>query len=94
MPSHFVRDGASIITCPLTHVINLFLIQGVAPDDLKSAREVPLFKKSDKTKVCNYRPVSTLTIFSKVLFMNKSNHILIRRNFFINFSQVLEVDFY
>ena len=64
--SRFVRDGASIIACPLTHVINLSLIQGVVPDDLKSARVVPLFKKNDKTEVGNYRPVSSLTIISKV----------------------------
>ena len=64
--SRFVRDCASIIACPLTHVINLSLIQGVVPDDLKSAREVPLFKKSDKTDVCNYRPLSILTNIFKV----------------------------
>lgn len=45
IPARFVRNGASIIACPLTHVINLSLIQGVVPDDLKSARVVPLFKK-------------------------------------------------
>ena len=49
IPSRFVRDGASIIACPLTHVIYLSLIQGVVPDDLKSARVVPLFRKSDKS---------------------------------------------
>ena len=49
----FVRDGASIKACPLTHVINLSLIQGVVPVDLKSVRVVPLFKKSDKTEVGN-----------------------------------------
>ena len=47
IPSRFVRDGASIIICSLTHVIYLSLIQGVVPDDLKSARVVPLFKKND-----------------------------------------------
>ena len=36
------------------------------PDDLKSARVVPLFKRGDKTEVGNYRPVSILTIISKV----------------------------
>ena len=66
IPSRFVRDGASVIACPLTHVINLSLIQGVVPEDLKSARVVPLFKKNDKTEVGNYRPVSILTILSKV----------------------------
>ena len=66
IPSRFVRDSASVIACPLTHVINLSIIQGVVPDDLKSARVVPLFKKNDKTEVGNYRPVSILSIISKV----------------------------
>ena len=66
IPSRFVRYGASIIACPLTHVINLSLIQDVVLGDLKSARVVPLFGKSDKTEVDNYRPVSILTIISKV----------------------------
>ena len=65
IPSRFVRDGASIIACPLSHVINFTLIQGTIPDDLKSARVVPLFKKNDRTEVGNYRPVSILTIISK-----------------------------
>ena len=66
LPSHSVRDSASIIFCPLSHIINLSLIQGILPDDLKSARVVPLFKKNDKTEVGNYRPVSILSIISKV----------------------------
>ena len=53
IPSHFVRDSASTIVCPLTHIINLSIIQGVAPDDLKSDRVVPLFKKNDKTEAGN-----------------------------------------
>ena len=64
--ARYVRDSASIIVCPLGHVINLSLIQGIVPDDLKSARVVPLFKKNDKTEVGNYRPVSILSIISKV----------------------------
>ena len=61
-----MKDGSSIIAQPLAHVINLSLLQGVVPDDLKSARVVPIFKKNDKTSVGNYRPVSILSIVSKV----------------------------
>ena len=61
-----MRDGDSIKACPLTHVNNLCLIQGVVPDDSKSARVVPLFKKGNKTERGNYRPVSILRIISKV----------------------------
>ena len=62
----FHPTGASIIACPLSHVINLSLIQGTIPDDLKSARVVPIFKRNDRTEVGNYRPVSILTIISKI----------------------------
>ena len=46
--------------------INLLLIQDTIPDDFKSARAVPIFKKNDKTKVSNFRHVSILTIISKI----------------------------
>ena len=66
IPARFVRDSASIIVCPLSHVINLSLIQGIVLDGLKYAGVVPLFKKNDKTEIGNYRPVSILSIISKV----------------------------
>ena len=66
IPSRFIKDGASIIAEPLAHVINLSLIQGMVPEDLKSARVVPIFKKNDKTSVGNYRPISILSIVSKI----------------------------
>ena len=50
----------------MSHFINLSLIQGIVPDYLKSARVVALFKKNDKNEVGNYRPVSILSIISKV----------------------------
>jgi hypothetical protein len=45
--------------------MNLSLIKGTVPDDLKAVRVVPLFKKNDKTEVGNYMPVSILSIVSK-----------------------------
>jgi len=66
IPSRFIRDGAPVISHPLTHVITLSLIQGVVPDELKSAMVIPIFKKNDRTSAGNYRPVSILNIVSKV----------------------------
>ena len=51
IPSRFVRDGVSTLVCSLKHVINLSLIQGFVPYDLKFARVIPLIKKSDKTRI-------------------------------------------
>ena len=48
IPARFVRDSASIIASPLSNVINLSLLQGVVPDDLKSARVVLCLKRMTK----------------------------------------------
>jgi len=56
-----------VIAHPFSHIVNLSIIQGAVPNELKSARVVPLFKKNDKTEVGNYRPVSILCVLSKIL---------------------------
>jgi len=43
------------------------LSSGIFPDHLKYAIVKPLFKKGDKSKISNYRPVSILSSFSNVL---------------------------
>ena len=86
-----MRDNASVIVCPLTHVINLSIIQGIVPGDLKSARFVLLFKKSDKTEVGNYRPVSILSttpkVFERVVY-DQIETYLDQKSFCTNFSPV------
>ena len=52
---------------PLTHVLNLSLSQGFFPNQMKIARVIPLHKSGDYSKVSNYRPVSILPLFSKIL---------------------------
>ena len=62
-----VKDLSSVIAGPLSHIINMFIIQDSASDDLMIARGVvPYFKKDDYTKVGNYRPVSIINIISKI----------------------------
>ena len=51
IPSRFIRDAAPVIAHPFSHIINLSIIQGAVPEDLKSARVVPLFKKMIKQKL-------------------------------------------
>ena len=41
--------------------------KNVVPKDLKNARVVPLFKKNKRSEVGNYRPVSVLSVVSKIL---------------------------
>ena len=67
IPARFLRDGASVLKGPLTHIINLSITSGIVPDDFKVTKVKPLFKKNKQTDVGNYRPVSILNIVSKVL---------------------------
>ena len=52
---------------PLVHICNLSLLHGVFPQELKIARVIPLYKGGDSSYMVNYRPVSVLPVFSKVL---------------------------
>ena len=66
IPARFVKDGTIVISKPLCHIFNMSVNSGVFPNELKSARVVPLYKKGSKTCSGNYRPVSILSIVSKV----------------------------
>ena len=52
---------------PLVHIFNISLLSGVFPSDMKIAKVIPIFKKDDSTLLSNYRPVSILSSFSKIL---------------------------
>lgn len=62
-----IKKVASFIIEPLTHVLSLSLKTGVVPRDLKLAKVTPLYKSGDSSLFNNYRPISVLPLFSKVL---------------------------
>ncbi|XP_046686929.1 uncharacterized protein LOC124372572 [Homalodisca vitripennis] len=51
----------------LVHIINKSFSQGIFPSALKSAKVYAKHKKGDKTETSNYRPISLLSTFSKVI---------------------------
>ena len=52
---------------PLTPIFSLTFSTGVIPDDLKVAFITPIFKGNHSMKFENYRPISVLVCFSKLL---------------------------
>jgi hypothetical protein len=51
---------------PLVHLVNMSFTQGYFPDELKIAKVVPIFKSGDPQLPSNYRPISILSILSKI----------------------------
>ena len=58
---------------------NKSFINGAFPDSMKIAKVIPLFKSGDNDTFTNYRPVSLLSQFSKILeklFNNRLDNFL------------------
>ena len=67
MQARFIKDAASEIKVPITYIINLSILSNTVPNEFKYARIKPVFKKGNRNLPENYRPVSILTVVSKVL---------------------------
>ena len=69
----------------LKHIFNIYFGKGVFPDKLKIARVTPIFIKGNNTLVTNYRPISVLPSFSKLLeciMYNRLYNFLLENNIF------------
>nr|XP_047141507.1 uncharacterized protein LOC124816378 [Hydra vulgaris] len=51
----------------LFKVFSASINQGIFPEQLKIAKITPIFKEGDRAIISNYRPISILPIFSKIL---------------------------
>ena len=76
---------AEPLTPILTLIFSASLKQGQTPDDWKEANVSRIFKKGDKSQPANYRPVSLISVCSKVLEHIIHSHLM---NFFEN-NQIL-----
>ena len=52
---------------PLKYLFDVSLESGIFPEKLKIVRVIPLYKAGDPTNVSNYRHISVLPCFSKML---------------------------
>ena len=66
-PPGLIKDAASVISVPLSHITNLSLETGNFPQQWKVAKISPLYKSGSTTNFDNYRPISVLSIVSKVI---------------------------
>ena len=64
---NLIKKCVDCIAEPLSLIFNLCLSEGSFPDSLKTAKVCPIFKSGSKMDFTNYRPISILASFSKIL---------------------------
>ncbi len=65
--TRILKISAPFITSPLTFIFNRVLRTGIFPERMKLSIIKPLLKKGSSTELANYRPISLLTAFLKIL---------------------------
>ena len=77
-----LKKISTAISVPLAHIFNLSLENGIFPEALKTSRTV-IFKGGDNLSMDNYRPISLISTFSKILekmvALKLSNHLDINK---------------
>ena len=66
IPGILLKECTSEIASSLTRLIKLSLRVACVPKDWKCANIVAVFKKGNKEEVINYRPISLLSLVSKI----------------------------
>ena len=66
IPVFFLKILKPFFAFWLSELINLSFEVGIFPDILKMAKVTPLHKKECKLNFLNYRPISLLSVFSKI----------------------------
>ena len=66
IPVFLLKILSGIISLPLSSIINHSFETGVFPDKMKIGKVTPLHKKDSTDNPSNYRPISILSVFSKI----------------------------
>ena len=85
IPIVVIKHCAPVIASTLCRLYNEYIKTGKFPDVLKCGKITPIHKKGPRDDLTNYRPISTLPIFGKII-----EKILYKRIFsFINTKGIL-----
>jgi hypothetical protein len=67
IPITVVKDNIDILAGSLASFLNQCVNNSVFPEQYKTAKVIPVYKKGSKTDLKNYRPISLLPTVSKLL---------------------------
>ena len=63
----FVKNIIHLVVQPFTYICNLLFATGIFSDAMKIAKVIQIYKTGAKDEFNNYRPISLLPQFSKIL---------------------------
>jgi hypothetical protein len=67
IPEFLVKECIQYIKKPLSFIYNESIYQGSFPKLMKIAKIRPAYKKGNRQEIINYRPISILPVFSRIL---------------------------
>ena len=67
IPIRLLKISKELIAIPLSNICNLSFNEGIFPSKNKIAKVIPIFKKGLREDINNYRPISLLSVFSKIM---------------------------
>lgn len=76
LPPGLLKNGATQIAGPLSHIINLLIETAMIPEEWKHALIKTIFKEGSTDDNNNYRPVSILPVISKILERAVYNQVI------------------
>ena len=82
IPIDVLKILKSVVSKPLESIFNASFMIGIVPSDFKLANIIPVYKSGSQTCLCNYRPISWLSVFNKILekLMYKRLLIFLEKN--------------
>ena len=67
IPNKLIKIASEPLSLPFTYIYNQSIANGIVPDVFKISRVTLIYKSGEVTDTGNYRPIATLSSFSKVL---------------------------
>lgn len=65
--TNLIKSNIDYLAVPICYLCNLSLETGIFPNVFKRAIVCPIYKSGDKCNPTNYRPISVLSVLSKIL---------------------------
>ena len=75
IPVKIIKPVIDYISHPLKHIFNRSIVEGKFIQHFKTAKVIPIFKKGSKDLITNYRPISILSTFSKIIEKHVANYL-------------------